>query len=81
MGIDGLAVTDPTSLRVHGLEGLRIVDASVMPNITNGNIYAAVMMIAEKASDAILGLEPLPAQTPEPHFTSAPPQLRGEGAG
>ncbi len=81
MGIDGLAVTDPTSLRVHGLEGLRIVDASVMPNITNGNIYAAVMMIAEKASDAILGHEPLPPQTPEPHFTSAPPQLRGEGVG
>ncbi|MFP6628009.1 MAG: choline dehydrogenase [Myxococcota bacterium] len=81
MGIDGLAVTDPTSLRVHGLEGLRIVDASVMPNITNGNIYAAVMMIAEKASDAILGLEPLPAQTLEPHFASGPPQLRGEGVG
>jgi choline dehydrogenase len=63
MGIDSLSVTDPTSLRVHGLDGLRIVDASVMPTITNGNIYAAVMMIAEKAADAILGLDPLAAHS------------------
>jgi choline dehydrogenase len=62
MGIDSLSVTDPTSLRVHGLDGLRVVDASVMPTITNGNIYAVVMMIAEKAADAILGLDPLAAQ-------------------
>jgi choline dehydrogenase len=63
MGTDPLAVVDPTSLQVHGIEGLRVVDASVMPTITNGNIYAPVMMIAEKAADAILGLDPLP---PEP---------------
>jgi choline dehydrogenase len=44
---------------VHGLEGLRIVDASVMPYVTNGNIYAPVMMIAEKAADLILGITPL----------------------
>jgi choline dehydrogenase len=60
MGTDALAVVDPVSLRVHGTRGLRVVDASVMPLITNGNIYAPVMMIAEKAADAILGLDPLP---------------------
>lgn len=59
MGTDALAVTDPESLRVHGLGGLRVVDASVMPSITNGNIYAPIMMIAEKAADLVLGREPL----------------------
>jgi choline dehydrogenase len=63
MGTDALSVVDPASLRVHGLDGLRVVDASVMPYITNGNIYAPVMMIAEKAADLILGNTPLP---PEP---------------
>ena len=59
MGTGEMAVTDPASMRVHGLEGLRIVDASVMPYVTNGNIYAPVMMIAEKAADVILGNTPL----------------------
>ena len=60
MGTDAGAVVDPNTFRVHGLDGLRVVDASVMPKITNGNIYAPVMMIAEKAADAILGQDPLP---------------------
>ena len=61
MGTDAMGVVDPTSMRVHGTQGLRVVDASVMPTLTNGNIYAPVMMIAEKAADLILGNTPLPA--------------------
>ncbi|MGL6279819.1 MAG: choline dehydrogenase [Gaiella sp.] len=65
MGIDELSVVDPTSMRVHGLEGLRVVDASVFPYVTNGNIYAPTMMVAEKAADLILGNEPLaPSDAP-----------------
>src|ERR671936_1156640 len=60
MGVDAGAVVDPSSMRVHGLDGLRVVDASVMPYVTNGNIYAPTMMIAEKSADLILGVEPLP---------------------
>ena len=57
---DPMAVVDPATMRVHGTEGLRVVDASVMPYVTNGNIYAPVMMLAEKAADLILGRNPLP---------------------
>jgi choline dehydrogenase len=60
MGVGADAVLDPTSMAVHGVEGLRVVDASAMPYVTNGNIYAPVMMLAEKAADLILGNEPLP---------------------
>jgi choline dehydrogenase len=59
MGVDDMSVVDPDTMRVHGLEGLRVVDASVMPHVTNGNIYAPVMMIAEKAADLVLGAAPL----------------------
>ncbi|HEX7405210.1 MAG TPA: choline dehydrogenase [Candidatus Nanopelagicaceae bacterium] len=61
MGTDEMSVVDPTTMKVHGVEGLRVVDASVFPYVTNGNIYAPVMMVAEKAADLILGKEPLPA--------------------
>ena len=59
MGTDSLSVVDPGNMKVHGVENLRVVDASVMPYITNGNIYAPVMMLAEKAADLILGNTPL----------------------
>jgi choline dehydrogenase len=62
MGVDEMAVVDPMTMRVHGLEGLRVADASVMPYVTNGNIYAPTMMIAEKAADIILGVNPLPPE-------------------
>jgi choline dehydrogenase len=42
-------------MRVHGVEGLRVVDASAMPFVPNGNIYAPVMMLAERAADLIMG--------------------------
>jgi choline dehydrogenase len=77
MGTGPDAVTDPASLRVHQLSGLRVVDASVMPYITNGNIYAPVMMIAEKAADLILGNTPLPPE-PVPFYRHEP---GGEQAG
>lgn len=65
MGTDEMSVVDPETLRVHGVEGLRVVDASIMPHITNGNLYAPVMMMAEKAADIIMGNKPLaPMQVP-----------------
>jgi choline dehydrogenase len=60
MGTDEMSVVHPDTMRVHGVDGLRVVDASVMPYVTNGNIYAPVMMLAEKAADLILGNDPLP---------------------
>jgi choline dehydrogenase len=59
MGMGADAAVDPATMRVRGLDGLRVVDASVMPYVTNGNIYAPVMMLAEKASDLIRGSAPL----------------------
>lgn len=55
MGHDKMAVVDD-QLRVHGIKNLRVVDASVMPNVTRGNTNAPTIMIAEKASDLILGV-------------------------
>jgi len=77
MGVDEQSVIDPLTMRVHGIDGLRVVDASVMPYVTNANIYAPVMMLAEKAADIIRGQTPL---EPEPlefyrHGVSPPPTL------
>lgn len=58
---DPMAVVDPGTMQVWGTEGLYVVDASVFPSITNGNIYAPTMMVAEKAADLIKGKNPLPA--------------------
>ena len=65
MGTDEMSVVDPKTMKVHGVEGLRVADASVFPYVTNGNIYAPVMMVAEKAADLILGKEPLPPENIE----------------
>jgi choline dehydrogenase len=65
LGVDEDSVLDPATMRVHGVAGLRVVDASAMPYVTNGNIYAPVMMLAEKAADLIAGNEPLaPLEVP-----------------
>gem|GEM_PF-5546839 len=53
MGNDEMAVVDE-DLKVHGIDNLRVVDASIMPSITNGNLYAPTMMIAEKSANIIL---------------------------
>ncbi len=63
MGVEDTSVLDPLTMRVHGIDGLRVVDAASMRYITNGNIYAPIMMLAEKSADLILGNTPL---APEP---------------
>jgi len=75
MGNDDMAVVS-ADLAVHGTEGLRVVDASVMPLITNGNIYAPVLMIAERAADVILDNTPAPPSS-APYYRCGDPLERG----
>ncbi|CUA94361.1 choline dehydrogenase [Pannonibacter indicus] len=62
---DPMAVVDP-ECRVIGVEGLRVADSSIFPQVTNGNLNAPSIMVGEKASDHILGRTPLPASNQEP---------------
>lgn len=77
MGTGPMDVVDPKSMKVHGVENLRVVDASVFPYVTNGNIYSPVMMVAEKAADMILGKTPLKAEN-VPYFKISVPKKKKE---
>ena len=55
---DGAAVVDPETFRVHGIQGLRVADASIMPRVTTGNTNAPSVLIGEKAAAAITGVTP-----------------------
>ena len=59
-----MSVVD-SKLKVRGIDNLWVVDASIMPTITNGNIYSPVLMIGEKAADTILGNTPLKSEIVE----------------
>ncbi len=80
MGTGSDSVIDPLTMRVHGLDGLRVVDASAMPYVTNGNIYAPVMMLAEKAADLILGVAPLAPEAVEFYRHRRPATVHGAPA-
>jgi choline dehydrogenase len=74
LGTDELSVVDPLTMGVHGVEGLAVADASVMPLCPNSATHAPTMMLAEKAADLILGNSPLPPRSPAkvaPHTTEA----------
>jgi choline dehydrogenase len=65
MGVDELAVVDP-ELRVRGLDGLRVADASVMPEVTSGNTHAPTVMIGERASDRVAAALGAPSRSTSP---------------
>ena len=59
MGVDDMAVTDDQG-RVHGIDGLRVIDASLFPMIPSGNLNAPTQMLAAKIADRITNTKPLP---------------------
>ncbi|TRO26635.1 choline dehydrogenase [Ectopseudomonas mendocina] len=75
MGEDDMAVVDNQG-RVHGVQGLRVVDASIMPEIITGNLNATTIMMAEKIADRIRGRQPLPRST-APYFVAGERPVRG----
>jgi choline dehydrogenase len=76
MGDDEMAVVDGEG-RVHGMQGLRVVDASIMPIITTGNLNAPTIMIAEKIADKIRGRQPLPRSTAD-YYVAGDAPVRGK---
>jgi choline dehydrogenase len=76
MGTDDMAVVDGQG-RVHGMEGLRVVDASIMPEIITGNLNATTIMIAEKIADRIRNRKPLPRSTAK-YYTAGDKPVRGK---
>ena len=76
MGEDDMAVVDGQG-RVHGVQGLRVVDASIMPEIITGNLNATTIMMAEKIADRIRGRQPLPRST-APYFVAGERPVRGQ---
>lgn len=72
MGSDDMAVVDNEG-RVHGMKGLRVVDASIMPIIITGNLNATTIMIAEKISDKIRGRKPLARSTAKYYVANGAP--------
>ncbi|ABR85536.1 MULTISPECIES: choline dehydrogenase [Pseudomonas aeruginosa group] len=76
MGSDDMAVVDGQG-RVHGMEGLRVVDASIMPLIITGNLNATTIMMAEKIADRIRGRQPLPRSTAK-YYVAGDAPVRGK---
>ncbi|MCC4587974.1 choline dehydrogenase [Xanthomonas sp. NCPPB 1067] len=75
MGTDDMAVVDGQG-RVHGMEGLRVIDASIMPRIITGNLNATTIMIAEKIADRMRGRTPLPGSTAD-YYVAGDAPVRG----
>ena len=75
MGEDDMAVVDGQG-RVHGLQGLRVIDASIMPQIITGNLNATTIMLAEKIADKIRGHEPLPRSTAPYYVANGAPERK-----